>query len=85
MPEALAAKRADLGAEITRSEARRAAAADALSVAEGAARQAALDERDAERRAGEAREARAKAEARVDAAHARRAITRWPVSRRRWS
>ncbi len=68
VPEALAAKRADLGADITRSEARRAAAVDALSWAEGAARQAALAERDAERRAGEAREARAKAEARVDAA-----------------
>ena len=68
VPETLAAKRADLGAEITKAEARRAAATDALSAAERAARQAALDERDAERRAGEAREARARAEARVDAA-----------------
>ncbi|MEI4232601.1 chromosome segregation SMC family protein [Roseovarius sp. D22-M7] len=68
VPDTLAAKRADLGAEITRGEARRAAAADALSAAEGAARQAALDERDAERRAGEAREARARAETRVEAA-----------------
>ncbi|KJS43024.1 MAG: chromosome segregation protein SMC, partial [Roseovarius sp. BRH_c41] len=48
-PEILAAKRAELGEEITRSEARRAAAADALSTAEGEARQAALDEREAER------------------------------------
>ena len=67
-PELLAAKRAELGEEITRSEARRAAAADALSTAEGVARQAALDEREAERLASEAREMRARAEARLDAA-----------------
>ena len=67
-PEILSAKRAELGEEITRSEARRAAAADALSTAEGAVRQAALDEREAERLASEAREMRARAEARVDAA-----------------
>ncbi|HAW49216.1 MAG TPA: chromosome segregation protein SMC, partial [Roseovarius sp.] len=40
-PETLAAKRAELSAEITRAEARRAAAADALSTAEARARQAA--------------------------------------------
>ena len=67
-PELLAVKRAELGEEITRSEARRAAAADALSTAEGGARQAALDEREAERLASEAREMRARAEARLDAA-----------------
>ena len=67
-PEILAAKRSELGEEINRSDARRAAAADALSTAEGAARQAALDEREAERLASEAREARARAEARTDAA-----------------
>ncbi|MDZ7709680.1 MAG: AAA family ATPase [Roseovarius sp.] len=67
-PETLAAKRADLAGEITRAEARRAAAADALSAAEGAARQAAADEREAERRASEAREARARAEAQRDGA-----------------
>jgi chromosome segregation protein len=67
-PEILAAKRAELGEEISRSEARRAQAADALSTAESAARQAGLDEREAERQASEAREARARAEARVDAA-----------------
>ncbi|WP_294608676.1 chromosome segregation protein SMC [uncultured Roseovarius sp.] len=67
-PEILAAKRSELGEEINRSEARRAAAGDALSTAEGVARQAALDEREAERLASEAREARARAEARTDAA-----------------
>ena len=67
-PEALAAKRAELNAEITRAEARRAAAADVLSTAEARARQAAADERDAERHASEAREARARAEARRDGA-----------------
>ncbi|GAW33152.1 chromosome partition protein Smc [Roseovarius sp. A-2] len=67
-PEILAAKRTELGDEISRSEARRAEAAEALSTAESAARQAGLDEREAERQASEAREARARAEARVDAA-----------------
>ncbi|SLN68564.1 Chromosome partition protein Smc [Roseovarius gaetbuli] len=67
-PEILAAKRSELGEEINRSEARRAGAADALSTAESVARQAALDEREAERLASEAREARARAEARTDAA-----------------
>ncbi len=67
-PEMLVARRADLAGEITRAEARRAAAADALSATEGAARQAATDEREAERAASEAREARARAEARRDGA-----------------
>jgi chromosome segregation protein len=68
-PDTLAAKRTELAGEITRAEARRAAAANALSAAEGAARQAATGEREAERHASEAREARARAEARRDAAH----------------
>ncbi len=67
-PKDIAAKRAELGAEIDRAEARRAQAADTLSAAEGAAREAVAGERDAERTASEAREARARSEARCDAA-----------------
>lgn len=67
-PEALAGTRAELAGKITEAEARKAAAADALSAGEGALRKAAEAERDAERAAGEAREARAAAEARRDAA-----------------
>ncbi|SLN23802.1 Chromosome partition protein Smc [Roseovarius litorisediminis] len=67
-PEEIAAKRSELGNEITKAEARRAAASDTLSTAEGAARQAVEAERNAERAASEAREARARSEARADAA-----------------
>ena len=67
-PGEIAAQRESLSADIARAEARRAAAADTLSVAEGTLREATGAERDAERAASEAREARARSEARVDAA-----------------
>lgn len=67
-PADIAAQREALAHEITRAEARKAASADALSTAEGVARQAEQAERDAERAASEAREARARAEARAEAA-----------------
>ncbi|MBV7408311.1 chromosome segregation protein SMC [Maritimibacter sp. DP1N21-5] len=67
-PEELAAKRDELAREIANAEGRRATAQDALSVAETALREATIAERESERLAGEAREARARAEARVDAA-----------------
>ncbi len=67
-PQDIAAKRAELGSAIADAEQRRAKAADALSAAEGALRDAVLAERDAERAASEARELRARAEARADAA-----------------
>lgn len=54
--------------KIKDAEARKAAAADALGVAEGIARTATSAERDAERSASDAREARAAAEARRDGA-----------------
>ncbi|MBV2359745.1 AAA family ATPase [Thalassococcus sp. CAU 1522] len=68
MPAQLASKREELVAAMTAADARRATAADALSVAEGALREAIAAERDAERKAGEAREARARAEALAEAA-----------------
>jgi len=68
IPDKLAVKRADLMVAIEKAEARRAAAADALSVGEAALREAVATERDTERTASEAREARAGAEARADAA-----------------
>ncbi|MEQ6249099.1 chromosome segregation protein SMC [Sulfitobacter sp. HNIBRBA3233] len=67
-PEEIAARRAELSAEIARSEGRRAQAADALSTAEAALREATVAERDAERTASEARESRARSEARSEAA-----------------
>ncbi|MGR3501761.1 chromosome segregation protein SMC [Pseudaestuariivita sp.] len=67
-PETLAAKRAELAVGITEAEARKAAAADALSKAEGALREAEQALRETERAASEAREARAAAEARAEAA-----------------
>ncbi|BDW86984.1 chromosome segregation SMC family protein [Roseicyclus marinus] len=67
-PGQLAATRDTLAEKITQAEARKAASADALSVAEGVVRDAIAAERDAERTASEAREARAAAEARRDAA-----------------
>ncbi len=67
-PEELAAKRDELAHQITEAEARRAKAQDALSLAESALRDAQTAERDGERLAGEAREARARAEARLDGA-----------------
>lgn len=67
-PEEIAAKRAELSGHISEAEKRKAAASDALSVAEGMLRTAIASERDAERTASEAREARAAAEARRDGA-----------------
>jgi len=67
-PAELAAKREELARAIAEAEARRALAFDALTGAEGALRAAMADERDGERQAGEAREARARAEARAEAA-----------------
>ena len=68
LPEELAAKRAALTDRMAQAEARKAAAQDALSAAEEAQRTALRDERDAERAASDAREARARSEARMDAA-----------------
>ncbi len=70
-PEQIATQRAELDGSITQAEARRAAAADALSAGEAALRRAEQAERDAERAASEAREARAGAEARAEAARER--------------
>ncbi|MDZ7905106.1 MAG: AAA family ATPase [Cypionkella sp.] len=67
-PAEIAAKRAELSAAIAEAGQRKAKASDALSAGEGALREAITAEREAERRAGEAREMRARAEARVDAA-----------------
>ncbi len=67
-PADLAAQRDSLGHEITQAEARKAAADDALSAAEGTLRHADQAEREAERSASEAREARARSEAHAEAA-----------------
>lgn len=67
-PEDLAIKRQELAHAIGDADARRASAADTLSAAEGALRSAVASERDAERAASDAREMRARSEARVDAA-----------------
>ncbi len=67
-PAELSAKREELAREIANAEARRAQALDLLTAGEADLREAVAQERDAERRAGEAREARARAEARADAA-----------------
>ncbi|MEP3783462.1 chromosome segregation protein SMC [Ascidiaceihabitans sp.] len=67
-PAELAAKRDELSKAMSEADVRKAAASDALSVAEGVLRDATLAEREAERAASEAREARARAEARAEAA-----------------
>ena len=67
-PAELAAQRETLGHEIAQSEARSGEASNALSVAEAALRTAEQAERDAERAASEAREARARSEAKAEAA-----------------
>ena len=67
-PAELAAKRHELSLSISEAEVRKVAATDALSVGEGALREAVMNERDCERLASEAREARARAEARSEAA-----------------
>jgi len=69
-PASLAAKRTELAAALEAAEARRRAGADRLAEGEAALRAAQLAEREAERAAGEAREARAAAEARAEAARA---------------
>ena len=67
-PEDIAIRREDLADALADAEARRAAAADALALSETASRDAHLAERDADRLAGDAREARARSEARAEAA-----------------
>ncbi len=67
-PGELAADRERLTQELTKAEARKASASDALSKSEADLRQSTQTERDAERVASEAREARAASEARSDAA-----------------
>ncbi|WP_370285878.1 chromosome segregation protein SMC [Pseudooceanicola nanhaiensis] len=67
LPAGLAEEREKLSAGIEEAEARRRKAADALAEAETDARETVANERDAERRASEAREARAAAEARAEA------------------
>ncbi|SFK94813.1 chromosome segregation protein SMC [Shimia haliotis] len=67
-PEEIAAKREELTEAIEQAEERRKAASDVLAEAETASREAEHASREAERLAGEAREARARSEARADAA-----------------
>ena len=67
-PEEISTKREELTEAIEAAEERRKAAADVLAEAEAALREAEHNERDAERLASEAREARARSEARADAA-----------------
>lgn len=67
-PAEITAKREELTDAIGVAETRRAAAGDALALAETVLRDAVQAERDAERGASEAREARARSEARSDAA-----------------
>ncbi|PTX57516.1 condensin subunit Smc [Litoreibacter ponti] len=67
-PGELAAKRAELTGAMEEAEARRRVASDNLAEAETALRQGVQTERDAEREASEAREARARSEARAEAA-----------------
>ncbi|MEL6689571.1 MAG: chromosome segregation protein SMC [Pseudomonadota bacterium] len=67
-PGEIAEKREALLTEIEKAEARRKEAADALALAETALRKAVEAEREAERGAGTARETRAAAEARFEAA-----------------
>ena len=68
VPATIATKRAELATAMEQSVGRRRKAAEALALAETGLREASLAERDAERLASEAREARARAEARRDAA-----------------
>ena len=67
-PGEIAIRRDELSGAIDRAEVRRRASADALALAEADLRAAQTAERDAERTGSEAREARARAEARHDAA-----------------
>ena len=67
-PEDIAALRENLNDAMQQAQTRCSLAADALALAETAAREAHLAERDAERGASESRESRARAEARAEAA-----------------
>ena len=67
-PDQIAAERATLADAIDEAEVRRKQAADTLAEGDTALRAASVAERDAERDASEAREARARAEALADAA-----------------
>ncbi|MGV6840113.1 MAG: chromosome segregation protein SMC [Planktomarina sp.] len=67
-PAELASQRASLTAALADANARKKAAADALTVAETALREAALAEKEAERKASATREDRARHDARVEAA-----------------
>ncbi len=69
-PEEIAIMREELSEAMAAAEIRRTAAMEALAQAEALHRQARDTERDGERLAGEAREARARAEARSEAARA---------------
>ncbi|WP_432817396.1 chromosome segregation protein SMC [Sulfitobacter sp. JB4-11] len=68
LPAQIAANRDALSEQIDTADARRADAADALSAAEAALREATAMEREAERAASDAREGRAASEARAEAA-----------------
>ena len=68
VPTDIATKREDLTEAIATAEDRKTEAADRLSFAETTLREATLAEREAERLASEAREARARSEARTEAA-----------------
>ena len=68
LPDEIAGRRSVLSQELSRGREREARAADALAAAEAALRLAADAERTSERKASEAREARAGATARADAA-----------------
>ncbi len=68
VPAQITAQREELAQTITKADARRAEAADKLAAGEAAQRGAVQNEREAERHASEAREARAGAEARAQAA-----------------
>ena len=68
VPADIAAKRDELTGAIVTAENRKAEAADQLAAAETTLREATLAEREAERLASEAREARARSEARTEAA-----------------
>ena len=69
LPAELAERRETLSYEIKVAELRKAQVSDALSKAEGALRDATYAERENERFASEAREARARSDARMEAAH----------------
>ncbi|WP_151717349.1 chromosome segregation SMC family protein [Gemmobacter serpentinus] len=69
-PEEIAIRREELAEAIDAATERRRIATEALTAAETALREAQISERDAERLAGEAREYRARAEARAEAARA---------------